>query len=204
MTNARGGGNSGNTGDSNDAGERSSGGKGAEHYSGVLGGSPQDPKDPDVTFDRKVDPETGEVTWTQREMRPGEAQAIDGRDVERIPRGADRVVVTMVDGEPRITYQRADEADGGVDGRERESNGRVVAGSGAIEPTGTSPDGQWSRRLSADADYAVVEIRDGQTHLVFLDTDGKGVGELGDVVLPVQEPSQPLEFAAHSATSKEV
>ena len=94
------------------------GGKGEDHYADLMGGPkpmPSDPKDPAITFDRNVDEKTGEVSWTPREMKPGEAVAVDGRDVERIPQRADRIVVTMVDGEPQITY-----VDQGA------SNGRAV------------------------------------------------------------------------------
>ncbi|CAN7485349.1 hypothetical protein [Knoellia sp. LjRoot47] len=188
------------------------GGKGKDHYAELMGTGtsfvqpmPTDPRDPDITFDRTVDPETGEVSWTPREMEPGEGRAVDGRDVERIPARADRIVVRMVDGEPQITYVDKDAESGGP-GVHWQSDGgrpvastqlvadggttdaRVVAGSGAVEPT-AEPTAEparteWSRPLPEGADYAVVEVRDGEPHLVFLDVEGREVTEVSDDRLP--------------------
>ncbi|MDT0213821.1 hypothetical protein Q9R29_07960 [Rothia sp. ARF10] len=198
------------------AGAGSRGGRGEGHYTDLLGPQqpthpvptdpvptdpmPSDPRDPDITFDRTVDPETGEVTWTPRVMEPGEGRAVDGRDVERIPERADRIVVTMVDGEPRITYVDTDAQP--PDGAAWQSHGgrpvavaepldlaqdpqsRVVAGSGATEPTAQPARTEWSRPLPEGADYAVVELRDGEPHLVLLDVDGKDVTQVADDRLP--------------------
>lgn len=187
-----------------------SGGKGKNHYVDLLGNPmPTDPKDPETTFDRQVDEKTGEVTWTPREMKPGEGSATDGRDVERIPERADRIVVTMVDGEPRITYVDTDADEGGgprpsgqptgahwqaADGS---AAGRVVAGSGAQEPGATTlqtnsqsqaqPQTEWSRPLPEGADVAVVEVRDGEPHLVFLDVNGSEVTQVSDTALTDHE-----------------
>lgn len=143
-------------------------GKGKDHYADLMGGRtmPSDPKDPEITFDRQVDAETGQVTWTPREMKPGEATAVDGRDVERIPQRADRILVTMVDGEPRITYV---DNDGRPAGKELQ------------------PQTEWSRPLPAGADFAVVEVRDGEPHLVFLDVDGNEVTQVADQKLGDRE-----------------
>lgn len=208
-TAASGGGGGGGTGagaGAGGAGGGESGGKGEGHYTDLLGPQqpsnpmPTDPKDPDITFDRTVDPETGEVSWTPRVMEPGEGRAVDGRDVERIPERADRIVVTMVDGEPRITYVDTDAEP--RDGAQWQSDGgrpvafaepvdlaqgqdpRVVAGSGATEPTAQPARTVWSRALPEGADYAVVELRDGEPHLVFLDVDGKDVTQVADDRLP--------------------
>ena len=202
-----GGGNgAGPGGGTGGAGGGEQGGKGEGHYTDLLGPQqphqpmPTDPKDPDITFDRTVDPETGEVSWTPRVMEPGEGRAVDGRDVERIPERADRIVVTMVDGEPRITYVDTDaqprdgatwQSDVGrpvafaeqVD-LAQDPQSRVVAGSGATEPTAQPARTEWSRALPEGADYAVVELRDGEPHLVFLDVDGKDVTEVADDRLP--------------------
>lgn len=176
---------------SGDGGEHGS--RGTSHYADLMGGRPMptDPQDPEITFDRTVDLGTGEVTWTPREMKPGEALATDGRDVERIPQRADRIVVTMVDGEPQITYVDEDarpevketgwEAATGV-----APESRVVPGSGAQEP---QPQTEWCRRLPAGADYAVVEVRDGEPHLVFLDVQGKEVTQVADHTLADREPA---------------
>ncbi|MFW5474398.1 hypothetical protein ACOCJ5_13910 [Knoellia sp. CPCC 206450] len=189
-------------------GDGEHGGKGEGHYTDLLGPQdptpadpmPADPKDPDITFDRTVDPETGEVTWTPRVMEPGEGRAVDGRDVERIPERADRIVVTMVDGEPRITYVDTDAQP--RDGAAWQSHGgrpiadaepldlaqdpqpRVVAGSGASEPTAQPVRTEWNRALPEGADYAVVELRGGEPQLVFLDVDGKQVTQVADDRLP--------------------
>ncbi len=199
------------------------GGKGEDHYAGLLGPQdpslqdpnhpapmPTDPRDLATTFDRHVDPETGEVSWTARDLRPGEGSAVDGRDVERIPARADRIVVTMVEGEPRITYvdrdaepvgqgvawqseggwpvegaQLVGAAQFGVDGEGGEAtDARVVAGSGAVEPQAQPARTEWSRTLPDGADVAVVEIRDGEPHLVFLDVDGTEVTQVADHTLP--------------------
>jgi len=199
------------------AGGGEHGGKGEGYYGDLLGPQqpiptdptptdpmPADPKDPDITFDRIVDPKTGEVSWTPRVMEPREGRAVDGRDVERIPERADRIVVTLVDGEPRITYVDTDAGQrGGAawephEGRPvafaeaidlaQDPQSRVVAGSGASEPT-AQPTAEpahteWSRPLPDGADYAVVELRDGEPHLVFLDVDGKDVTQVADDRLP--------------------
>ncbi|GAA4107955.1 hypothetical protein GCM10022415_00300 [Knoellia locipacati] len=205
-----GGGGGGGTGAGGDGGASGGdhGGKGSNHYAELMGTGtgaghpmPTDPKDPDITFDRTVDPETGDVTWTPRDMEPGEGRAVDGRDVERIPARADRIVVTMVDGEPRITYVDED-ADTGGPGVQWQSEGgrpvasaqlvepgapsqeRVVAGSGAVEPTAEPARTEWSQALPEGADYAVVEVRDGEPHLVFLDVEGSEVTEVSDDRLP--------------------
>lgn len=188
---------------SSDAGHADKGGKDKDHYAELMGPpKPTDPKDPEITFDRHVDPKTGEVTWTPREMKPGEATAIDGRDVERIPQRAERVVVRMVDGEPQITF-----VDSAPEGKEWESTGepdadlrkpgelasqestqaRVVPGSGAAEPgPHLQPQDEFSRRLPEGADYAVVEVRDGEPHLVFLDVEGGEVHQIADHGLDAQ------------------
>lgn len=177
------------------------GGKGEDHYADLMGGPrpmPSDPKDPAITFDSNVDPVTGEVSWTPREMKPGEAVAIDGRDVERIPPRADRIVVTMVDGEPQITYVDKDGAKGAdlqwqSDAGVRPGS-RIVPGSGAEEPqpgAPLQPVTEWSRALPEGADYAVAEVRDGEVHLVFLDVDGTEITVSGEHNLgeaPVAEP----------------
>lgn len=184
------------------------GGKGENHYADLMGAPkpmPTDPRDPAITFDRNVDEKTGEVSWTPREMEPGEAVAIDGRDVERIPARADRIVVTMVDGEPQITYVDKGEANGkdvrweaeaGVvpEGRIVPAEGRVVPGSGTQEPQPQlQPVDEWSRAVPEGADYAVAEVRDGEVHLVFLDVDGteitvSGEHSLGAVPEPTRTP----------------
>ncbi|WP_148232529.1 hypothetical protein [Janibacter sp. HTCC2649] len=196
---------------SGENGGEPSGGKGKDHYAQLLNDNPMptDPKDPEITFDRHVDEKTGEVSWTPREMKPGEGSATDGRDVERIPERADRIVVTMVDGEPRITYVDTDADDGGgprpsaqpagahwqaADGS---ATGRVVAGSGAQEPgaatlqpnsqTQAQPQTEWSRPLPDGADVAVVEVRDGEPHLVFLDVNGGEVTQVSDTALTDHE-----------------
>lgn len=216
------------------------GGKDSDHYSQLMSTPnpmPTDPKDPEVTFDRNVDPETGEVSWTQREMKPGESEAIDGRDVERIPQRADRIVVTMVDGEPRITYvddgpRSGVESTPGTGGKATGSEvrwegeqgatpeGRVAAGSGAVEPQPQSPlplapADEWSRKLPEGADYAVAEVRDGEVHLVFLDVEGNEVtmtadhhlGEAAPAAVPVPEPvaapSPPAPSQTDLNTTKE-
>ncbi|GGB86774.1 hypothetical protein N798_13995 [Knoellia flava TL1] len=201
-----GGSGGGSGGSAGTGGGGDHGGKGEGHYTDLLGPQqstdpmPTDPKDPDITFDRTVDPETGEVSWSPRVMEPGEGRAVDGRDVERIPERADRIVVTMVDGEPRITYVDTDAEP--RDGATWQSHGgrpvafaeqvdlaqdpeaRVVAGSGATEPTAQPARTEWSRALPEGADYAVVELRDGEPHLVFLDVDGKDVTQVADDRLP--------------------
>lgn len=199
---SRGGGGGGAQGDTGPGGD-TTGGKGKDHYSELMGGNPMpaDPKDPEITFDRRVDPDTGEVTWTPRAMKPGEAVATDGRDVERIPQRADRIVVTMLDGEPQITYvdneavahgdegRRADvrwESSPGTEaGPVTEPTGRVVAGSGALEPgpIQSAPQTEWTRALPEGADFAVVEVRDGEPHLVFLDVEGREVSQVSDSAL---------------------
>lgn len=208
---------SGSSSDPGPGGEQ--GGKGTDHYADLMGAPkpmPTDPKDPAITFDRQVDPKTGEVSWEPREMRAGEAVATDGRDVERIPERADRIVVTMVDGEPRITY--VDKAEpGGKDPRWESEDGlppgtRIVPGSGAEEPQlQPEPQGQpvteWSRKLPEGADYAVAEVRDGEVHLVFLDVDGNEVSvsaehSLGAV--PVPESAPPGGAELHSSPAQTV
>lgn len=221
-----GGGNGGGSGQG--AGEH--GGKDKDHYAQLMSTPnpmPTDPKDPDITFDRVVDPETGEVSWTPREMTPGEATATDGRDVEKIPQRADRIVVTMVDGEPRITYvdsgpdaslevardPGAKDVDTGPrwEGEPAKNlEGRVVAGSGAVEPQPQAqlqpepPAPEWSRELPEGADYAVAEVRNGEVHLVFLDVQGNEVtmnadhrlglaGAAGPEQVPVAD--QPISMA---------
>lgn len=195
-------GRAGQGGSGSDAGPGGAeGGKDKGHYAELMSANPMptDPKDPEVTFDRSVNPETGEVTWTQREMKPGEAVATDGRDVERIPQRADKVVVTMVNGEPQITYVDSDAAPVGGKGSGEatweaapvadQTAARVVAGSGAVEPgphlqtqpqPQPQPQTEWTRPLPEGADYAVVEVRDGQPHLVFLDVEGGQVTEIAD------------------------
>ncbi|KGN36169.1 hypothetical protein [Knoellia subterranea] len=133
-------------------------------------------------------------------MQRGEATAVDGRDVERIPARADRIVVTMVDGEPRISYIDTDAKGSawvGSEGKpvgpeaqvvgvewQQESGGdasdRVVAGSGAAEPQRQPAQTEWTRALPEDADFAVVEVRDGEPHLVFLDVEGREVTQIAD------------------------
>ena len=205
-----GSGGGGSAGGEGGASTADQGSKGTSHYAELMGTGtgigavhlmPTDPKDPDITFDRTVDPETGEVSWTPRDMEPGEGRAVDGRDVERIPARADRIVVTMVEGEPRITYVDKD-GDTGGPGVHWQSDGgrpvasaqlvedggtpdaRVVAGSGAVEPTAEPARTEWSRPLPEGADYAVVEVRDGEPHLVFLDVEGREVTEVSDDRLP--------------------
>ena len=179
-------GRGGSTGNGSEGGAEERGGKDASHCAELLNGKGVDPKDPHVTFDRRVDPATGEVTWTPRDMRPGEAAAIDGRDVEKIPGTADRIVVTMVNGEPQITYIDKDANSSGTQAGKSEEHqrphefGRVMAGSGAVEPGMTTPRTEWSRALPEGADYAVVEVRNGQAHLVFLDVAGGSVTEVAD------------------------
>ncbi len=188
-------GTSGGTGSDPD-----SGGKGKDHYAELMSQQPMptDPKDPEITFDRHVDPQTGDVTWTPREMKPGEATSVDGRDVERIPQRADRIVVTMVNGEPQITYVDKD-ADAGPTGKGSSwqselttaPDARVAAGSGAHEPLPQIPQTEWSRPLPEGADYAVVEMRNGEPHLVFLDVEGGEVSQLRDVTLDDGVPDRP-------------
>jgi len=194
-----GGGQGSGAGGGAGGGDGSGSGKGTEHYAELMNGTPMptDPKDPQVTFDRHVDPQTGEVTWTPREMKPGEAVATDGRDVERIPQRADRIVVKMVDGEPQITYVDTDATAAPGKGQESASewqaatgepaSSRVVAGSGAQEPQPqlqpTPPQTEWSRPLPEGADFAVVEVRDGEPHLVFLDVNGTEVTQVSDSAL---------------------
>lgn len=191
---------------SGDNGGEQSGGKGKDHYAQLLNDNPMptDPKDPEITFDRHVDEKTGEVSWTPREMTPGEGSAADGRDVERIPERADRIIVTMVDGEPQITYVDSDADSGGRatgqpagaqwQAAEGATAGRVVAGSGAVEPGAqtplqaqpqppSAPQTEWSRPLPEGADIAVVEVRDGEPHLVFLDVNGSEVTQVSDTAL---------------------
>lgn len=157
---AAGGGGEGDPGPDAGSGDQS-GGKGDARYAQLMSAQPMssDPKDPDVTFDRHVDPKTGDVTWTPREMKLGEALAVDGRDVERIPQRADRIVVTMVAGEPQITY-----VDAAAQGSQDQSQ----------------PQTEWSRPLPQRADFAVVEVRDGEQHLVSPDVEGAEVRQVSD------------------------
>lgn len=192
-------------------GGQSGGGKDKNHYTLLLNDNPMpsDPKDPEITFDRHVDEKTGEVTWTPREMMAGEGVATDGRDVERIPARADRIAVTMVDGEPQISYVDRDTGsqpgDKGLDtgghweaATEHRPETRIVSGSGAEEPRSqpeAQPRTEWSRALPEGADYAVVEVRDGEPHLVFLDVEGNDVTQVSDRALterPVWSAKEPL------------
>ncbi|MFW5463338.1 hypothetical protein ACOCJ7_12225 [Knoellia sp. CPCC 206453] len=184
--------------------DHDAGGKGKDHYAELMSqqAMPTDPKDREITFDRHVDPQTGEVTWSPRAMEPGESTRVDGRDVERIPQRADRIVVTMVNGEPQITYVDTD-ANAGPGGKgsswqsdvATQPEARVVAGSGAQEPLPQVPQTEWSRPLPAGADYAVVEMRDGQPHVVFLDVQGGDVSELRDVTLADGVADRPVPTA---------
>ena len=137
-----------------------------------------------------------------------------GRDVERIPQRADKSVVTMVNGEPQISYVDTDadvrrdpgsQADARWEAAVAEQpSARVVAGSGAQEPgpqwePGPQPQTEWTRALPEGADYAVVEVRDGQPHLVVLDVDGTEVHEVSDSSLGVPR----AQASAAPATTQE-
>ena len=81
-------------------------------------------------------------------------------------------LVTLVDGEPSITFVDRDEP-----------------GTASMPTTAPGPRGeavlsqQWSQPLPESADHAVIEVRDGEPHLVFLETDGTAVTQVSEVNL---------------------